>query len=50
MTPAEAAIYLGRSKMWVWSRCRDGTLPHVTIGSRVYLRRADLVRDNWLTE
>jgi hypothetical protein len=49
LSPLQAALEVGMSKTWVWERCKDGTLPHVVIGTRIYLRRADLIRDGWLT-
>lgn len=49
LSPLQAGHELGKSKTWVWDRCKDGTLPHVFVGTRIYLRRADLIRDGWLT-
>jgi len=48
-TPAELAAVLGRSKNWVEERARDGRLPARRDGGRWILRRADLIRDGWLT-
>jgi excisionase family DNA binding protein len=49
LTPTEAAALLGRSRSWIEERCRDGRLPAIRDGGRWILRRADLIRDGWLT-
>ena len=50
-TPRELAreTNIGRSATWINERCGDGTLPHIRIGARIYLRRADLIAAGWLT-
>jgi excisionase family DNA binding protein len=49
LTPTEYAELAGRSRSWVEERCRDGRLPAIRDGGRWLLRRADLIRDGWLT-
>jgi excisionase family DNA binding protein len=48
-TPAELVTVLGRSRSWIEERCRDGRLPALRDGGRWILRRADLIRDGWLS-
>lgn len=48
LTPAEAAVLLGRSRSWVEAKIATGLLPGVRDGSRWIVRRADLLRDGWL--
>jgi excisionase family DNA binding protein len=49
LTPAQAATLLGLGKTTVLDWCAKGVLPHVRIESRTYLKRAELIRDGWLT-
>lgn len=48
LTPAQAAQLLGLGKTTVIDWCQRGILPSVRIGTRWWLRRADLIRDGWL--
>ena len=48
LTPAEAAVLLGRSKSWVVAKLQAGLLPGIRDGSRWIVRRVDLNRDGWL--
>jgi excisionase family DNA binding protein len=49
LTPAQASRLLGLGKTTILDWCAKGVLPHVRIDSRVYLKRAELIRDGWLT-
>jgi excisionase family DNA binding protein len=49
MTPAQAAVLLGRSKSWVVEKLTSGLLPGIRDGNRWLVRRADLIRDGWIT-
>jgi excisionase family DNA binding protein len=48
LTPAQAARLLGLGKTTVIDWCGRGILPSIRIGTRWWLRRADLIRDGWL--
>ena len=48
LTPAQAAGLLGMGKTTVVEWCQRGILPAIRIGSRWYLKRAELVRGGWL--
>ena len=48
-TPAQAAGLLGLGKTTVVEWCQRGILPAMRIESRWYLKRAELIRDGWLT-
>jgi excisionase family DNA binding protein len=50
MTPAQAALLLGRSKSWVVEKLASGLLPGIRDGNRWLVRRADLLRDGWIVD
>ena len=49
LTPAQAAALLGRSKSWLIAKLASGLLPGIRDGNRWLVRRADLLRDGWIT-
>jgi excisionase family DNA binding protein len=48
MTPTEAAALIGRSRSWVFARIADGTLPHIRIGTRIFLKTSELRAGRWI--
>ena len=50
LTPAQAAVLLGRSKSWVVEKLASGLLPGIRDGNRWLVRRADLLRDGWIVD
>jgi excisionase family DNA binding protein len=48
LTITEAARLIGWSRTTTWERCKDGTLPSVTIGTRIYLKRQELIDSGWI--
>lgn len=48
LTPTEYAALSGRSRSWVEERCRDGTIPSLSVGSRRILKAAELRANGWL--
>jgi excisionase family DNA binding protein len=43
LSPADVAIYLGRSEQWVTSACRNGTLPARKVGRVWRITESDVV-------
>jgi excisionase family DNA binding protein len=50
MSLTEAALLLGRSRSWVHEQVRRGVIPGIRLGTRWWVRKADLIASGWLGE
>jgi excisionase family DNA binding protein len=49
LSPNEAARLIGRSRTLVLALIAEGAIPHLVVNGRTYIKRADLIRDHFLT-